>query len=36
MIEDDDLLKKYKTIFDKVSFVIKKNLIASQYPIKSF
>ena len=36
MIEGDDLLKKCKTIFGKVSFVIKKNLIASLYPIKNF
>ena len=30
LIEDDDLLKKYNTIWDKVSADIKKNLIASK------
>ena len=29
LIEDDDLLEKYSTIWDKVSTDIKKNLIAS-------
>ena len=35
LIEDDDLLKKYNTILDKVSADIKKNLIAS-LPIITF
>ena len=29
LIEDDDLLNKYNTIWDKVSTAIKKNLIAN-------
>ena len=29
IIEDDDLLEKYNTIWDKVSIDIKKNLVAS-------
>ena len=36
MIEDDDLLEKYNTIWDKVSADIKKNLIASLSMIKNF
>ena len=36
MVEDDDLLKKYSTIWDKVSADIKKTLIASLSKIKSF
>ena len=36
LIEDDDLLKKYNTIWDKVSTDIKKNLIASLSTIKNF
>ena len=36
LIEDDDLLEKYKTICDKVSANIKKNLIASLSPITKF
>ena len=35
-IEDDDLLKKYDTIWDKFSTDIKKNLIASLSTIKNF
>ena len=35
-IEDDDLLKKYDTIWDKVSTDTKKNLIASLSTIKNF
>ena len=31
LIEDNDLLEKYNTIWDKVSADIKKNLIASLY-----
>ena len=34
LIEDDDLLEKYKTISDKVSADIKSNLIASLSIIK--
>ena len=29
IIEDDDLLEKYNTIWDKVSIDTKKNLVAS-------
>ena len=29
IIEDDDLLEKYNTIWDKVSIDAKKNLVAS-------
>ena len=36
MIEDDALLEKYNTIWDKVSADIKKNLIASLSMIKIF
>ena len=36
LIEDDDLLKKYNTIWDKVSADIKKNLIVSLSKIKNF
>ena len=36
LIEDDDLLKKSNTIWDKVSADIKKNLIASLSIIKHF
>ena len=36
LIEDDDLLEKYNTIWDKVSADIKKNLIASLFAIKNF
>ena len=35
-IEDDDLLEKNITIWDKVSADIKKNLIASLSTIKNF
>ena len=35
-IEDDDLLEKYNTIWDKVSADIKKNLIANMSIIKKF
>ena len=35
-IEDDDLLEKYNTTWDKVSADIKKDLIASLYTIKKF
>ena len=34
LIEDDDLLEKYNTIWDKVSARSKKNLIASLSIIK--
>ena len=34
LIEDDELLKKYNTIQDKVSADIKKNLIANLAMIK--
>ena len=36
LIEDDDLLEKYNTIWDKVSADIKKNLIASLSITKNF
>ena len=36
LIEDNDLLEKYNTIWDKVSSDIKKNLIASLPMIKTF
>ena len=36
LIEDDDLLEKYNTIWDKVSADIKKNLITSLSTIKNF
>ena len=36
LIEDDDLLKKSNTSWDKVSADIKKNLIASLSIIKHF
>ena len=36
LIEDDDLLKKYNTIWDKVSADIKQNLIARLSTIKNF
>ena len=36
LIEDDDLLKKHNTIWDKVSADIKQNLIASLSTIKNF
>ena len=36
LIEDDDLFKKYNTIWDKLSSGIKKNLIASLYTINNF
>ena len=36
LIENDDLLEKYNTIWDKVSDDIKKNLIASLSIIKKF
>ena len=36
LIEDDALLEKYNTIWDKVSADIKKNLIASLSMIKIF
>ena len=36
LIEDDDILEKYNTIWDKVSADIKKNLIANLFTIKSF
>ena len=35
LIEDDDLLEKYDTVWDKVSADIKRNLIAS-LSIKNF
>ena len=35
-IENDDLLKKYNTILDKVSADIKKSFIASLSTIKRF
>ena len=34
LIEDDDLLEKYNTNWDKVSVDIKKNLITSMSAIK--
>ena len=36
LIDDDDLLEKYSTIWDKISPDIKKNLIASLSTIKNF
>ena len=36
LIEDDDLLEKYNTIWDKVSGDIKKNLILNLVTIKKF
>ena len=36
LIEDDDLLERYNTIWDEVSADIEKNLIASLSIIKSF
>ena len=36
LTEDDDLLEKYNTIWDKVSTDIKKNLIVSLSKIKNF
>ena len=36
LIEDDDLLEKYNTIWDKVNADIKKNLIATLSIIKNF
>ena len=36
LIEDDYLLEKYNTIWDRVSYDIKKNLIASLYIITIF
>ena len=36
LIDDDDLLEKYKTILDKVSSDIKKNLKVSLSTIKIF
>ena len=36
LIEDDELLGKYNTIWNKVSADIKKNLVASLSMIKSF
>ena len=36
LTEDDDLLEKYDTIWDKVSTDIKKNLIISLSKIKNF
>ena len=36
MIEDDDLLEKYNTIWYKVSADIKKNFIVSLSTIKNF
>ena len=36
LIEDDDLLEKYNTIWDKVSGDIKKELITSLSTIKTF
>ena len=35
LIEDDDLLEKYNTIWDIVSIDIKKNLIASLSTMKN-
>ena len=35
LIEDDELLEKYNTIWDKVSADIKKNLIANLSTIKN-
>ena len=37
LIEDDDLLEKYNTIWDKVSAcIIKKELIVNLFKIKNF
>ena len=36
LIENDDLLEKYSTIWDKVSADIKKELIANLSIIKNF
>ena len=36
LIEDDELLEKHNTIWDKVSSDIKKNLTASLFSIKNF
>ena len=36
LIEDDELLEKYNTVWDKVSSDIKKKLIASLSTIKNF
>ena len=36
LIENDDLLEKYNTIWDKVSADIKKELIANLSIIKNF
>ena len=36
LIEDDDLLEKYNTIWDKVSDDIKKTLMASLSAINNF
>ena len=36
LIEDDDLLEKYNTIWDKVSADIKKHLIVNLFTIKKF
>ena len=36
LIENDDLVEKYNTIWDKLSADIKKNLIASLSIIKHF
>ena len=36
LIEDDDLLEKYNTIWDKVTIDMKKNLVASLSWIKNF
>ena len=36
LIEDDDLLGKYNTIWNEVSADIKKNLVASLSTIKNF
>ena len=36
LIEDDDLLEKYNTIWDKVSADIKKNLMANLSAINNF
>ena len=36
LIEDDDLLQKYNTIWDKVGADVKKNLIPSPSIIKIF
>ena len=36
LIEDNDLLEKYNTIWDKVSADIKKNLMANLFIIKKF